>query len=174
MIPVLWVFAWLKLPVYIGIGMILSFITDALDGYVARKLNQVSDFGSKFDSFVDNLLLPSALVWLWLFRPEIYQENLIVGSIAIIVYFSSLFVGIVKFRLFANLHLQFSRVASVFMYLFMSHALIANDYSPILFYIALGGFLISSLETLLLQLICSEVNEHMGSILLVLKNRKLG
>jgi phosphatidylglycerophosphate synthase len=58
MIPVLWVFAWLKLPVYIGVGMILSFITDALDGYVARKLNQVSDFGSKFDSFVDNLLLP--------------------------------------------------------------------------------------------------------------------
>lgn len=174
LIPVMWVLAFLKMPVPIGIGLALSFITDALDGYIARKLNQVSEFGSKFDSLADNLLLPSALVWLWLFRPEVYREHLVIGIFAILLYFSSLFLGLIKFHRFANLHLKLSRVTAVFLYLFMSHALIAPAYSPVLFYTALVLFIISSTETFLLQIICPEVNEHMGSLLLVLKNRKAG
>jgi hypothetical protein len=36
LIPVMWLFALLKLPVLIGIDA-LSFITDVLDGYIARN-----------------------------------------------------------------------------------------------------------------------------------------
>jgi len=174
LIPVMWALAWLKLPIYIGIGTFVSFITDVLDGRIARRLNQVSEFGSQFDSLADNLLLPSALVWLWLFRPEIYLDHILVCWIAITLYFSSLLLGAVKFKRFANLHLYSSKAASVAMYLFVSHALIADHYSPVLFYIATAMFLVSSIEGLLLQLVCSQVNEHMGSLLLVLQRRNSG
>lgn len=120
----MWVLAWLKLPVYIGIGVFTSFVTDVLDGHIARRLNQVSEFGGKFDSLTDNLLLPSALVWLWLFRPEIYRDNTLIFALAITVYFSYLLLGGIKFKRFANLHLYSSKAASVPMYLFVSHALI--------------------------------------------------
>jgi cardiolipin synthase (CMP-forming) len=174
LIPVMWVLAWLKLPVYIGIGTLASFITDVLDGHIARKLNQVSESGGRFDSLADNLLLPSALIWLWLFRPEIYVDNSLIFILAITIYFSYLLLGGIKFKRFANLHLYSSKAASVPMYLFFSHALIVDHYSRLLFYIAAAMFLVSSIESFLLLLVCSQVNEHMGSLFLVLQRRKSG
>lgn len=174
LIPVMWVLAFLKLPFYIGFGIFISFITDVLDGHIARRLNQVSESGSKFDSLADNLLIPSGLVWLWLFRPGIYLENTLFCSLAITVYFSSLLLGAVKFKRFANLHLYSTKAAGVAMYLFMSIALIMDHYSPPLFYIAVIMFIASSTETLLLQLVCLYVDEHMGSLLLVLQRRNSG
>ncbi len=174
LIPVMWLLAWLKLPVVIGIGTFACFVTDVLDGYIARRLHQVSELGGKFDSLTDNLLLPSALVWMWLFRPEIYTENTLVCALAISLYFASLLLGAVKFRRFANLHLYSSKAASVVMYLFISHALVVDHYSRVLFTIAAAMFLVSSSETFLLQLVCSQVDEHMGSLLLVWQRRKPG
>lgn len=173
LIPVMWILASLQLPVYIGIGTFASFITDVFDGYIARKLNQTSEFGSKFDSLTDNLLIPSALMWLWLFRPEIYINHILICITAIAFYFSSLLLGGIKFKRFANLHLYSKKAASVAMYLFVSHALIVDHYSQILFYVAVSMFLLSSIESFLLQLICSHVDEHMGSLILVLKRRNL-
>ena len=172
LIPVMWVLVWFKLPVYIGIGVFLSFMTDVLDGLIARKLNQVSEFGGKFDSLADNLLLPSALVWLWLFQPAIYAENFLICAIAITLYFASLFLGAIKFKRFANLHLYASKAASVAMYLFASYSLIMDRYNQAFFYVAAIMFLISCTDNLLLQLVCNEINDHMGSVLLVWQQRK--
>lgn len=171
LLPILWIFAFLKLPVVLGIGLIISFATDVLDGYAARRLGQVSAFGSKFDSLADNLLIPSGLVWLWMLKPEVYRDHGLIWIISITLYFASLLVGALKFRRFANLHLHSKRYGSVLMYLFASHAFIADQYSLLLFYLAMGMFVISSTEGLLLQLICSHVDEHMGSILFVLRRR---
>jgi cardiolipin synthase (CMP-forming) len=170
LLPILWALAFLGMSVLVGIGLIFSFVTDVLDGYLARRLGQVSDFGSKFDSLVDNLLIPSALVWVWLLRPEVYRDHILMVLMAIVLYFSSLLIGIVKFRRFANLHLQSKRLGSVLMYLFVAHTLMADHYNVVLFYLALIVFLISSVEGLALQLICSRVDEHMGSILFILKH----
>lgn len=171
LLPILWAFAFLNLPVAPGIGLIISFATDVLDGYVARRLGQVSAFGSKLDSLADNLLIPSGLVWLWMLKPEIYRDHGMIWIISILLYGASLLVGAIKFRRFANLHLHSKRYGSVLMYLFVPHAFIADQYSLPLFYLAIGMFVLSSTEGLLLQLICSQVNEHMGSILFVLRRR---
>ena len=174
LLPVMWALALLRLPVYLGIAMASSFVFDYLDGYFARRLKQTSDFGSKFDSLVDNLLIPSVMVWLGVLKPEVYREHGLICLVAISIYFASLLIGLVKFRRFANLHLKSSRYGSVLMYLFITQAFVMDQYSPVLFYLAIAAYIVSSSEGLLLQLICSRVDAHMGSILFVLKNRNTG
>ncbi len=41
---------------------VVAGITDLLDGYVARKMNQVSSFGRIADPFVDKILICGALI----------------------------------------------------------------------------------------------------------------
>lgn len=43
---------------------ILAFVTDVLDGYLARKFNWISDFGKLVDPFADKFMFISALACL--------------------------------------------------------------------------------------------------------------
>jgi len=67
MIPAYLVFMYLSggqpgLWMWIGLGIfILASITDWIDGYIARKYHQVSDFGKFLDPLADKLLTIAAM-----------------------------------------------------------------------------------------------------------------
>ena len=110
-VPAMWVCALLGARIYLGVGFIIGLIADLLDGAVARKLNQTSDFGSKFDSLTDQFLQISSIAWVLMLMPEIVAENLLISILALGSYFMSLAVGLIKFKRLANLHLYISKVA---------------------------------------------------------------
>ena len=62
--------------------LIFSFaaITDWLDGYLARTLNQTSAFGAFLDPVADKLMVATALITLvWLARVEAFIAAIIIG-----------------------------------------------------------------------------------------------
>lgn len=168
----LWGFALTGHSVVVGIGLALAFATDVVDGYLARRLNRVSAFGSKFDSIVDGTVAPSAIVWILLLHPEVVTEHLVLALLWFGTTYASLAVGLVRHRRFANLHLQSSRIACVFQYAFLVDVFVAPEYSPLLLYMAAGFGIYSSAETLILQLAFDDVTESERSIAKAWRRRR--
>ncbi len=50
---------WVKAALIV---FVTASLTDALDGFLARKLNQITDFGKLFDPLADKLMVLTALV----------------------------------------------------------------------------------------------------------------
>jgi cardiolipin synthase (CMP-forming) len=53
----------------------VSLISDVLDGYFARKLNQASELGAKLDSWGDILTYAAMILGLYLIWPDIFDKQ---------------------------------------------------------------------------------------------------
>lgn len=51
--------------------LVVSFITDALDGYIARKFNQISDLGKILDPMADKVMQITVLLCLALYNSKL-------------------------------------------------------------------------------------------------------
>jgi phosphatidylglycerophosphate synthase len=164
-LPVVWLWAFQGKPQWVGIGVFVLLLSDILDGLLARLLKQTTPLGAKLDSFADNLLVPSSLIWLLMLRPEILRGmNLmlfVVGAGSnILMQLATYF----KFKRYPpNLHLYSAKASAVFGAIFIMHSLVFGLH-PIMYYLAAGLFTLSNSEGLILVLTRSEVHEGMGSI----------
>lgn len=90
LIPVFMIFMLLKIPYgdFIAASIFaIGALTDKLDGYVARKYKQITNFGKFMDPLIDKIMVTSALIALvqmgriesWIVVVIIAREFLITG-----------------------------------------------------------------------------------------------
>lgn len=165
LIPALWILALFKLSLALGILLAFAFVTDTLDGMIARRFNLTTRFGSKLDSAADTILQASTLIWLLMLQPEVILQNSVLfwGTVGIAL--ASMLLGFVKFGRLPNLHLYSTKIAGFFFAVFMVATFVFDGYSSALFYLTTVFGIIGSIETILLQLLSKKINENMGSLL---------
>ena len=96
---------------------VISGITDALDGFVARKLNIVSDFGRKLDSVSDLLfsgIMLIKIVPILLAKTPSYIPILIYIAVGIRA-LCYIFVGI-RFKKFSSRHTIYNKIITGMMF----------------------------------------------------------
>lgn len=163
-LPLLWVLAILGQPTWLGAVLILALLTDAADGWLARALDQVTALGARLDSIADNILLPSAVAWLLMLRPEVLAARTgLLLALSVGLWTAAITIGWVRFRRFANLHLYSHKVSAVVGGGFVVVAFLYG-FLPWLFYAAAAASCVGSIESITLLLTRHRVDEHMGSI----------
>jgi CDP-diacylglycerol--glycerol-3-phosphate 3-phosphatidyltransferase len=93
----------------------LSLLSDALDGYLSRKLQVASDFGTRLDSWGDMatyLTIPVCAWWLW---PDIIKQEAVYVVIAIASYVLPILAGLAKFHKIPSYHTWGAKTAAVIM-----------------------------------------------------------
>lgn len=172
MVPLLWVLAILNRPVWLGIGVAVAGATDVLDGWLSRRWHQTSDFGSRLDSVADHFLAISVTLWLVLLRPFFFREQkwaLIAWSaFALMV----LAVSWIRFRRAVDLHLYSAKAAVFLSFCFGIPLLVTGRYSHPQFWLTIGACTLAAAEALAVILTSSEVDEHLGSIVLRARRRR--
>jgi len=90
---VIWVYFCVSPYVALGV-YILACGTDVLDGYLARKLNQVSTFGKWADPLADKLMTQAVVICLaldqpllWIVAGVLFVKEGLMGIGAVVVYY---------------------------------------------------------------------------------------
>ncbi len=88
-------------------------LTDALDGYVARRLKTESSLGARLDSIADIFLFALALAgwWIWASEPFVQAAPAVVA--VLVLRFGSIGVGVARYRFVIFLHTLLNKAAGL-------------------------------------------------------------
>ncbi len=116
--------------------ILVCFITDALDGFLARKLNVTSILGSRLDSMADDLAIAAGLFGAIVFRGGFVAEQWRVVALVLAFYFIQLGFALLKYRKVTNFHTYGAKVAAVFQGVFLCALFFVDEPVYPLFYVA--------------------------------------
>jgi len=148
LVVVLWPVALSGAGVLVGLGLIAAGLTDALDGYLARRSGRHSVRGARLDGVADIALMLSAAVWLDLLHPLIAVENGPLLVVTAVLYVASSIAGVIAFRRLVDPGQVPAKVAGGLLYLFALFTLLPGVYEALLLDAALVALAVSSLETI--------------------------
>lgn len=111
--PFMLLAAWLDRPVTFLALFAFSILTDCLDGYLARRLHQVTRLGATLDSWGDCavlITLPFGAFRIW---PETVRAELPFIVIGMVSYLVPTLLGILKYGLPPNYHTWGAKLSTV-------------------------------------------------------------
>ncbi|WP_396602033.1 CDP-alcohol phosphatidyltransferase family protein [Algibacter sp. R77976] len=141
--PFLLLFIWLDFQLIFTWLLLVSYSTDAIDGFLARRLKITSPRGSQLDSFGDQITLIIGLIGLFYFETDFIKTNLILILIAFVPYIIQMLIAYFKYGKATAFHTYLAKLSAVLQSLFILWSLF---FSPeyILFYFMI---IIGLLET---------------------------
>jgi phosphatidylglycerophosphate synthase len=165
MVPLLWVWAIQGKYPWVGYGLIFTLVTDVLDGFCARLLDQCTEIGEKLDSFADHILLLSMLLWLVLYRTEVITHGGWLLIPAAGLYTLTMVIGLIKTRRFGGAHLLEGKPLAFFGFLFVVQTMF-DIFSVPIYYGLIASWTIHSFVNLLYLYRPDLYNEGQRSLIL--------
>ncbi len=146
-----------------------SLLTDCFDGYLARKLGQVTELGARLDTWADLLTygaMAVGLMWAW---PELFANERWYVLLAIGSYLPTSITCLLRFGNFPSYHTWSAKTAAVLMAPAFFWMTLAGDPWPfrlvVLFHVWVA------IEGVLITLMLSEWRCNIPSIFHLLKER---
>lgn len=96
----------------------LAGVTDALDGWLARRAGTVSDFGARLDSIADLIFYGAVLIRLVpILRQAMPKEIWYVAASVLLLRLAAYCTAAVKYRRFASLHTYMNKLTGAAVFL---------------------------------------------------------
>lgn len=113
LVPVLAVSAYLNEDKLFLLLLGISLLSDMLDGYFARKLHQVTEFGARLDSWADMATYAMMILGLNLIWPTIFDQQFLYLLAAMLSYVLPVIVALIRFSSFPSYHTWAAKLAAV-------------------------------------------------------------
>ena len=109
--PLLFVFAFLGLEYWFLGALIFSGLTDVVDGFLARKLNQITSLGARLDSWGDFTIYSTMAICAWILWPEVTERELPHYAMILFSLLTPAWLGLAKFGKITGYHTWSVKVA---------------------------------------------------------------
>ncbi len=93
--------------------LVAALLTDAFDGYLARRLKAESELGRKLDSFADYLVMLTGIAGIALLWPDIMRRELAWVTTGLVAFFAVVIYGFVRLGRAPCYHTWASKILAV-------------------------------------------------------------
>lgn len=170
-VPLLLALVFLELRTWFTWFLLVSFLTDAIDGFLARKLKITSARGSQLDSMGDQITLIVGIVGLFQFEPTFMREHLLLLLVVFIPYTVQMIIAFAKYGKATAFHTYLAKFSAIVQSVFILWLLF---FEPVewLFYFMLVVGVVETIEEISLIFMFDQWVEGVSSIFSAYRDKR--
>lgn len=150
----------------------VSFFTDLIDGYLARKFKVTSVMGTRLDSIGDDLTVLTALIGLFVINLAFIKAHTTELIILFIVFLAETGFAFYRYGKMTNFHTYLAKLAALLQGVFLLVAIVFNEPNLVLFYTAAGITLIELVEEIIITAVLPDWQTNVRGLYWVLTKKK--
>jgi len=150
----------------------VSFFTDLIDGYLARKFKVTSILGTKLDSIGDDLTVLVGLIALFVLKLEFIKQHVIIFIILLVLFIVQTTYAFIRYREMTNFHTYLAKTAALLQGVFLILVFFTDDPILILFYAATFVTMLELTEEIILVNLLPQWKANVKGVYWVLKNKE--
>ena len=150
----------------------VSFFTDMIDGYLARKFKVTSILGTKLDSIGDDLTVLVGLIALFVLKLEFIKQHVIIFIILLVLFIVQTTYAFIRYGRMTNFHTYLAKTAALLQGVFLILVFFTDEPSLILFYGATIVTMLELTEEIILVNLLSQWQANVKGVYWVLKTKE--
>jgi CDP-diacylglycerol--glycerol-3-phosphate 3-phosphatidyltransferase len=148
----------------------ISFFTDLIDGFLARKFKVTSELGSRLDSIADDLTILASIAALFLFKKEFTIDQSFILTILFSLFIIQVLVSFVRYRKTTSFHTYLAKASAILQGSFLILMFLLPDPIYWLFYLASFVTFFELVEEIILVILLPKWQINVRGLYWVLKN----
>lgn len=128
----------------------VSFFTDAIDGFLARKFKVVSVLGSRIDSIADDLTILVAVIGLYFFKKDFVKDYYELFLLLLGIFLIQLTAALIRYHKFTSFHTMLAKCAMILQGCFLILIFFLPEPPMLLFYSAVAVTALELVEEIIL------------------------
>ena len=170
--PFLLILLWLDEREFFTWFLLISYSTDMIDGFLARKLKIASARGSQLDSIGDQITFVVGLLGLLRFEFDFIKTNLLIILIALIPYIIQMLIAYAKYGKSTSFHTYLAKISAMIQGLFILWALFLGPNYILFYFMIILGFL-ETFEEIIMIFMYDEWVSDIKGIYWALKDKRI-
>ena len=154
-----------------AIFLVINLLTDAIDGYIARRFKMETEIGARLDAFADYFTYVLVFIGLFVFKMDDLRPYLVSVIIFISMLVLTVIVSLIKFRKFHSYHTFIEKTGGYIQALFFISLFTIGLIAPLYYFMRVLGIL-GAIETIVIDILIPEMRSDILGLYWVLKERK--
>lgn len=151
--------------------LLINFITDILDGLIARKFNLQTKIGAKIDSIADFGTYLLVFLGIYMFKTDDFLPHIVSFSIFIGLFVFAHLLALIKFGRMPSFHLYSWKIGGYIQGIFFI-VLFSYGFITWFYYFMLTWGILAFLEHIVIQLMIPEMISNAKGLYWVMKSRR--
>ena len=169
-------FPFVMIFIFLGHEKLFAFLitfnllTDIIDGWIARRFNQMTDIGSRIDGIADSGTYVLAITGMFVFKWTDLQPHALSFFAFIGLFIASRLFGLIRLGVLYGFHTYGARTAGYIQGIFFILLFVRGFYPWYYYLMIISGYVVFS-ETILITLFLKESRANVKGLYWVLKER---